>query len=322
MNPLVSIIIPTFNRAHLLGETLDSVLAQTYQNWECIIVDDSSTDYTSELLEFYISNDPRIRYYSKPAFLPEGANACRNYGSTLASGIYIQWFDSDDLFAPDCLQRKIEVINTSGADICICNALHFDKNPEKPFHVFKNNCKDNDLLSSYITGKVNINTPVVLWKKEVVQDESFNENLYRAQELDFHFRVFKKKKLDVVFLDSELVLIRGHKDSITGKFKSGELKYIKSDLQVRREILVYMNCNNYSKKEKEAGVRLYINSLRALSKYSNLFQLLRELRALESKCKLPFDYQFWKYNLIKWVIVYKVTGREYQLKKHLFSLPF
>ena len=79
-NPLVSIIIPTYNRAHFIGETLESVLAQTYHNWECIVIDDGSTDYTDELMEFYCEKDSRIQYYHRPSHKPKGANACRNYG--------------------------------------------------------------------------------------------------------------------------------------------------------------------------------------------------------------------------------------------------
>lgn len=78
--PLVSIIIPTYNRAHLIGETLDSVMAQTYTNWECIVVDDGSTDNTAELLVVYCNKDNRFQYHHRPKDRPKGANAYRNYG--------------------------------------------------------------------------------------------------------------------------------------------------------------------------------------------------------------------------------------------------
>ncbi len=66
VQPLVSIIIPTSNRAQILGETLDSVLAQTFEFWECVVVDDGSTDYTAELMDFYCKKDTRIRYFHRP----------------------------------------------------------------------------------------------------------------------------------------------------------------------------------------------------------------------------------------------------------------
>lgn len=79
-NPLVSIIIPTFNRAHLIGETLDSVLAQTYPNWECIVVDDGSTDNTDEVMAEYMARDARFQYHHRPEDRLPGGNAARNYG--------------------------------------------------------------------------------------------------------------------------------------------------------------------------------------------------------------------------------------------------
>ena len=78
--PLVSIIIPTFNRAHLIGETLDSILAQTYTHWECLITDDGSTDNSIEIIQEYVTKDTRFKLFTRPANRPKGANACRNIG--------------------------------------------------------------------------------------------------------------------------------------------------------------------------------------------------------------------------------------------------
>src|SRR5690554_8063110 len=108
--PLISIIIPTFNRAHLIGETLDSILAQTYQNWECVVVDDGSTDNTDEVMAAYMAKDARFQYHHRPPEKTKGANACRNAGLDLAAGEYIVFFDSDDLMTPDHLKVKISAI--------------------------------------------------------------------------------------------------------------------------------------------------------------------------------------------------------------------
>ena len=75
--PLVSIIIPTFNRAHLLSETLHSVLTQTYTNWECLVVDDGSTDDTEYVVKSYVARDARIQFHIRPKYKIKGANACR-----------------------------------------------------------------------------------------------------------------------------------------------------------------------------------------------------------------------------------------------------
>ncbi|WP_460546036.1 glycosyltransferase family 2 protein [Echinicola sediminis] len=102
--PLVSILIPNYNKAPYLRDTLDSVLNQTYQNWECIIVDDRSTDGSWEVLLDYQDKDNRFKIFKRPDHLHKGGNVCRNYAFQLSSGDFIQWLDSDDILD----NRKIE----------------------------------------------------------------------------------------------------------------------------------------------------------------------------------------------------------------------
>ena len=77
--PLISIIIPTYNRACILPQALNSVMAQTYEHWECIVVDDGSTDDTLTVLEVYNKKDKRIKYFKRQR-KPKGAPTCRNIG--------------------------------------------------------------------------------------------------------------------------------------------------------------------------------------------------------------------------------------------------
>lgn len=107
---LVSIIIPTFNRSHLLGETLNSVLAQTYINWECIVVDDGSNDNTEELVQSYSKKDQRIKYYHRPQEKPKGASSCRNYGLEKSEGAFIQFLDSDDIISREKLSSQLKLL--------------------------------------------------------------------------------------------------------------------------------------------------------------------------------------------------------------------
>jgi glycosyltransferase involved in cell wall biosynthesis len=108
---LVSIIIPTYNRSHFLLETLESVKFQNHKNWECIVVDDGSTDDTEKIVNNYISKDERFKYVKRPAHLPKGACACRNYGFSLAQGDYIQWFDDDDIMFDNYLSDRIRLFS-------------------------------------------------------------------------------------------------------------------------------------------------------------------------------------------------------------------
>jgi glycosyltransferase involved in cell wall biosynthesis len=105
-NPMVAIIIPTFNRAELLKDALESVRAQTCEDWECLVIDDHSTDNTKELVFDFIANDNRFKYLIRDRE-PKGAPTCRNIGIEKADSKYIIFLDSDDLLAPWCLEKRI-----------------------------------------------------------------------------------------------------------------------------------------------------------------------------------------------------------------------
>ncbi|WMN12190.1 glycosyltransferase family A protein [Marivirga salinae] len=104
-SPLVSIVIPTFNRGSIIRKTLDSVLSQTYENWECIIVDDGSKDSTFEVVKTYLRKDSRFKFL-KRSRTPKGAPTCRNIGIENANGDYLIFLDSDDILLSDCLKGR------------------------------------------------------------------------------------------------------------------------------------------------------------------------------------------------------------------------
>lgn len=102
---LVSIIMPTYNSGHFIGKTIDSVLSQTYQNWEVIIVDDCSTDNTSKIVSSYTTKDNRIKYHRLDR--NSGAAVARNKAVELSKGKYIAFIDSDDIWFPEKLSKQI-----------------------------------------------------------------------------------------------------------------------------------------------------------------------------------------------------------------------
>ena len=109
---LVSIITPTYNCAEFIARTIDSVLAQTYRNWEMIIVDDQSNDTTREIVEGYMKNEPRIKYYRLSE--NSGAAVARTTAMQMAQGSYMAFLDSDDIWMPDKLERQLRWMTENG----------------------------------------------------------------------------------------------------------------------------------------------------------------------------------------------------------------
>ena len=109
MSDLVSIITPTYNCGHFVEETIRSVIAQTYGSWEMIIVDDCSTDQTRDIIEKWVKQDSRIRYYRNEENL--GPALTRNKALREARGRWIAFLDSDDLWKPEKLERQIDFMS-------------------------------------------------------------------------------------------------------------------------------------------------------------------------------------------------------------------
>lgn len=138
---MISIIIATYNRAPYILETLQSIAQQTYKNFECIIIDDGSTDHTSEVVAPIIANDSRFIYKLRPHTQKKGANHSRNYGFTLSKGDYIKFFDSDDVMLPTHLEESITTLVKNHYDFVVADCINFDASGllERPYNIDRKN---------------------------------------------------------------------------------------------------------------------------------------------------------------------------------------
>ncbi|WCO02526.1 glycosyltransferase family 2 protein [Psychroserpens ponticola] len=184
---LVSIVIPTYNRANLISETLDSILSQTHTHWECLVIDDGSTDNTAEVLAQYCIKDNRFKYLKRPAESPKGGNAARNYGFECSKGDFIQWFDDDDIMAENYLSARIALF-TKKRKIVICSGFSTDENLNITREVKLKT--DVNLYKEYALWKFEIYTPSVLFRKSFLKESPFNETIIRGQETEFFTRIF------------------------------------------------------------------------------------------------------------------------------------
>jgi glycosyltransferase involved in cell wall biosynthesis len=215
-----SIIIPIFNRDQILSESLNSIINQKFTNWECILVDDGSSDHSINIANEFSLKDPRFKFYKRPDYLKKGANSCRNYGYKQSLGDCIQWFDSDDIMPPNYLEEKINIFSTESCDIVVSNAKYFEldiniSSFNKKFHL-NNNISAFDLIS----GQGWFQTSQALIRRSIIKvHKPFNEKLQRNQETEFFIRLLIQK-CKLKFCDNTFVLIRNHNSSITGEYKS------------------------------------------------------------------------------------------------------
>ncbi|WP_405369570.1 glycosyltransferase family 2 protein [Nonlabens sp. Asnod2-A12] len=134
---MISIIIATYNRAAYIIETLTSIANQTYSAFECIIVDDGSTDNTDEIVQEFVNNDERFTYLQRPESVPKGANYSRNYGYTLSKGDYVKFFDSDDVMLPHHLETSMKYLKEGNYDFVVGDCINFDETGllERPYEI-------------------------------------------------------------------------------------------------------------------------------------------------------------------------------------------
>lgn len=195
-NPLISIIIPTYNRAHLISETLDSIISQTYTNWECIVVDDGSTDGTCYLIDEYVKHDIRFKYLINER--TKGAQGARNVGLLNAKGEYIQFFDSDNIMYSNHLKMKIDVY-LQNPSLDIITSFSHVKNSNNEIIDILTWVTSGAIFEKLIRQHTYVDTNSALIKKKIFDDYLLDENVPSFQELDLHLELSKKANYGMVW---------------------------------------------------------------------------------------------------------------------------
>lgn len=233
--PLISIIIPTYNRAHLINGTLDSIIAQTFTDWECIIVDDESIDNTEEVINKYIKRDSRFKYYKRPKDCIKGPNSCRNFGFEISKGEYVKWFDSDDCMDVNLLENQMQAINEK-VECVVCKVAYCDFENNKILK--ENKIYSDNLIEDYLIGNIAFYISGPLWKKSFLdkQTELFDESITNLDDWDFNLRMLYQKP-SIVYLDEPLIKYRVHSSSLSHEIAKFNLKEIQSEFKAREKHL-------------------------------------------------------------------------------------
>jgi glycosyltransferase involved in cell wall biosynthesis len=223
--PLVSIIIPAYNAAEFMGETLDSVFAQTYKNWEVILVNDGSSDTAQleQVLQRYPSNLTYIKQEN------QGAAVARNIGLRAANGEFVAFLDADDSWLPAFLEKQINLLKSTSADVVFADAMLFgDSRLEGRTFMQLNPPTGEVTAENLLALKATVLTSTVLARKAVILEVGlFDVSLRRGQDFDLWLRL---AKAGARFATSREVL--AHHRIVEGGLSGGTISQLKRTLSV------------------------------------------------------------------------------------------
>lgn len=217
MTNLISIIIPVYNQEKYLVETLQSVSNQTYSNWECILVNDGSSDNSVNVLKPFLTQDNRFYFIDSEN---KGVSNARNLALKQAKGEYVLFLDGDDLIHPEKLQLAISNFEKSSDLSIVFNTTNYFENTiENTLYPIKMNAEllnFNDLLL-YWNEKIIIPIHSAIIKKTLLNGIEFNSNLTAQEDWLVWLRLFQKNP-KILVLEEALSYYRKHNSSRTQSF--------------------------------------------------------------------------------------------------------
>lgn len=312
--PLVSILIPVYNRESLIAETLESIKAQTYTNWECIVVDDGSTDKTVAIINAIATTETRIQLYKRPNNSLKGACSCRNYAFAKSKGEFVNWFDSDDIMDADFISKKILFLQKhSGYDGVLSKTAFFKNDVENITGHEKRTALSDLLLEDFITKKISWYMPDGMWKRSFLKNKPlFEEALMFGQDRIFHYKLLAHNpKLGLV--DKYLTYYRKHDQAISATYFSQKhiekthshltasialVDFLKSKKMLTNRIKSHLFKEGimylpYCYKNKMTALRWYLSSI-----------FVWDVRTVKNTLKVTIAY-----------LSYKITGKGYAFLK-------
>lgn len=239
---LISIIVPIFNTEKYLHQCLDSILSQSYGNFECLLINDGSTDASASICREYVAKDARFRYFEKEN---GGVFSARNLGIERSGGAYITFIDSDDWVEFDYLEVLYSAIIQETADISVSSYRTYEMSKNIwLFHAFKrvehqkvfsrqellNQLMFLDSLdSSYRFASCK------LVRKSVLTGIWFNESTHLGEDMEFWFKLYLIAEKSVFSNRDTYVYRRDLNDS-----RYATLKHIRSDVQQRLNFIAFL----------------------------------------------------------------------------------
>ena len=236
---LISIIVPIFNTEKYLHQCLDSILSQSYENFECLLINDGSTDASASICREYIAKDARFRYFEKEN---GGVSSARNLGIERSGGAYITFIDSDDWIEFDYLEVLYAAIIQETADISVSTYRTYEMSKNQwLFHA----CK--------------------LVRKSILNGIWFNESTHLGEDMEFWFKLYLIAEKSVFSNRDTYVYRRDLNDS-----RYATLKHIKSDVQQRLNFIAFLRARGM---DTDNFVNALLNTLYGMKMNLELDQL-------------------------------------------------
>lgn len=226
---MVSIIMPVYNGEKYIKEAIESIINQTYSNWELLIVDDGSTDNTASIIKEF--NDSRIKYmYQKN----QGPSAARNKGLDLAEGNYIAFIDADDMYVNEKLEKQVAYLEeNSDVDIVYNDIKVIDESTEEHYLLKSEGgySNGNDFLAMLLFRQIIPAPHTILCRRRCFENGvRYNSYYLHAEDYDLTLRLAKSNKFG--HLSGTLYICRRHEKNLTNNHQ----KQLQSEIQIIKSI--------------------------------------------------------------------------------------
>lgn len=263
-NELISIVSPVYNVEKYLDKFIQSILSQTYKNFELLLVLDCPTDNSASICEKYAASDNRIKVVSNPHNM--GVAKTRNNGLMLTKGSYIMLADSDDYLSEDALETAYNLLISTGSDISYCGFYTIVRGgvEKKKFKFFKKRYSYKDAVSQHLNLHTLYGYSVgKLYKKDVIKNVKFPEDMSYGEDGVFSFRALYRAKNGVSFTDKPIYYYRIRRDSLSGHGQ----QFAKRDLDIIKQVNYIRDEAQEPIFQKDVDVFTFILFIQALNKY-------------------------------------------------------
>ena len=211
MEELISIVLPVYNGEKYLKESIDSILAQTYQNWELIILDDCSTDSSAKIAKEYVNRDSRIRYYKNEKNLKLPRNLNKGFG--LANGNYLTWTSDDNRYKSTALEKMYKALNNSpNAQFVFASCRIINGEGKEVEYIMVDENKKKQLIGNNIVGACFMYT-----RKAYEEVGEYDSDFTLVEDYDYWQRIYAK--YGAVVISEILYDYRWHDGALTSTMK-------------------------------------------------------------------------------------------------------